>query len=99
MARSTKTSAPTFLSNATRLVSLPSVLIASRTLDTTSGSPQRPEFAAGVQFLGDKARIATKLANRIKDLGYESGSPQRPEFAAGVQFLGDKARIATKLAN
>jgi transposase len=38
----------------------------------------------GADFLvkRDRGRIATKLANRLKDLGYDVAFTQRPEFAA-----------------
>jgi hypothetical protein len=38
----------------------------------------------GADFLvkRDRGRIDTKLANRLKDLGYDVTFTQRPEFAA-----------------
>src|ERR1700752_504224 len=47
MGRFTKTLVQIFLSNTTRPASLPSSLTASRTLDTTSVSPQWLEFVFG----------------------------------------------------
>jgi hypothetical protein len=45
----------------------------------------------GADFLvkRNKARIVTKLASRIKDLGYDVSIP---EFAASVQFLGRRCQ-------